>query len=164
MVAAARCRVLLGLGLVATSLFCARPAVPPVTRAERFVAALNAGDAATMLALTGDPFHFREQRWASAPDGSGFDLGAATDSVIRGEEPRRSFLVALANRVHIRGTTAATRPPTREALLARELAGSDPRWASLRLFVFLRGEGDVEHTALIGVDEKTGKVAALYVN
>lgn len=156
--------MLLQLALVAASLSCAAPSVPPVTQAERFIAALNAGDTETMMALTADPFLFREQRWASTSDGSGYDLGAASDSVIRGPEARRAFLAGLAGRVHVRGTTAASRPPSREALLSRELAGSDPRWHSLRLFVFLRGEGDVEHTALTGVDETSGKVAAFYVN
>jgi hypothetical protein len=154
----------LALGLLAGIVSCQAPPVQPVVQAERFVAALNARDVQTMVGLTADPFLFREQRWRSAPDGSGYVLGATADTSIVGTEARRAFLAGLAERVHVRGTTAAERPPTREALLDQELAGADPRWAALVLFVFLRGEGDVEHTALTGVDDKSGKVAAFYVN
>lgn len=151
------------LGLVVAAA-CQGPAVPPVVQAERFIVALNAGEVETLVELTTDPFLFREQSWRSAPDGSGFVLGASNDTVIAGTEARRAFLAGLVGRVRVRSATAADRPPTREALLREQLAGADSRWASLALFVFLRGEGDVEHTALTGVDEKSGKVSALYVN
>jgi hypothetical protein len=154
----------LTLTALVLGLSCARPSVPPVTQAERFIAALNAADTVTMLALTEDPLVFREQKWMSARDGSGYQLGVARDTVVRGNEARRRFLGDLASRVHVQVPTAVDRPPRREVLLENQLAGGDARWASLTLFVFLRGEGDVEHSALTGVDEKSGKVAAFYVN
>ncbi len=140
------------------------PVVSPVGRAEQFVAALNTADTGAMVALTDDPFTFREQRWVSASDGSGFQLGPARDSVIHGSEARRRFLAALAARVHLRATRASTDAPGREVLLANELKGGAERWQSLWLVVFLRGEGDVEHSAIAGVNEKNGRVAAFYMN
>ena len=145
-------------------LACAAPSVEPVTQAERFIAALNDGDTATMLALTEDPLVFREQRWMRVQDGSGHRLGVARDTVLRGREARRRFLGDLAGRVQVQMPTASDRLPRREVLLENQLAGADVSWAALTLFVFALNGGDVEHSAMTGVDEKSGKVAALYVN
>jgi hypothetical protein len=141
-----------------------RARVEPRIRAERFVAALNAGDIPAMLSSSSDSIVVREQRWTSAPDGSGFTLGAVRDTVLIGVEAKRSFLAQRIPTVRVRGTTAVERPPTREALLARELKESHPQWSRVQLFVFLRGEGDVEHIVIIGVDPAGNDVAAFYVN
>ena len=150
--------------LSAVTLFCERPAPNPRVQAERFIGALNAGEVDSLLRFSADTMLFREQRWESASDGSGFSLGAATDTVVSGAEAKRAFFTGLVGRVHVKGTTAVERPPSRESILSEQLNHADPRWAGLEFFLFLRGEGDVEHTALIGIDPATHTVAAFYIN
>ncbi|WP_025411065.1 hypothetical protein [Gemmatirosa kalamazoonensis] len=136
----------------------------PRAQAERFIAAVNARDVDALLQLSADTLLFREQQWRTASDGVGFTLGPPLDTVVAGTEARRRFFTDLAGRVHVRQPTAVEHPPSKSALFARELASADPRWSALTLVVFLRGEGDVEHTAMTGMNPRTRKVAAFYVN
>jgi hypothetical protein len=132
--------------------------------AQRFVAALNGSDTAALGRLTSSPLLFREQRWRQATDGDGFVLGAASDTVLASDDRRRAFLGSLVGRIRIGSATPVERPPSRETLLQRELTNADRRWSKLTLVLFRRGEGDVEHVAIVGVDPHTMRVAALYVN
>jgi hypothetical protein len=132
--------------------------------AQRFAIALNGSDTAALARLTSSPLLFREQRWRQAVDGDGFVLGAASDTVLASDDRRVAFLRTLVGRIRIASPSPVERPPTRETLLQRELANADPRWSKLTLVLFRRGEGDVEHVAIAGVDTHSMRVAALYVN
>jgi hypothetical protein len=150
--------------LAASVVFCqARPAELR-GRAEAFVAALNSRDVEAMVRLSADTVFIREQKWASAPDGAGFALGSTTDSVLTGHEAARAFYATLVARVHIRTPTATDDPRPRAEMLGGELKGAESRWGPLTFFVFMRGEGDVEHTAIVGIDPATRKLAAFYIN
>jgi hypothetical protein len=134
------------------------------TIAERFIEALNAKSDTTMARLAERPFFYRSQEWETAKDGKGFELGAVNDRNIAGKRGLEALLRDLIARVKIEARAPATNPPAKRALLKAQLRGANPRWARLRLYVFLRGFGDVEHIAIVGVDPVRLKVAALYLN
>jgi hypothetical protein len=136
----------------------------PIAAAETFVGALDDGDVATLVRVSQTPFAFREQQWTNAPDGYGFVLGEASDRVLTDPAALEPFLAELLQRVSVRSRSAAPNPSSRESLLAEQLAGAPAPWPDLELVVFLRGEGDVEHIAIVGVDRRTGRITGLYVN
>lgn len=131
--------------------------------AARFVEALNQGDLARMMALSSNPFLYRNQQWTSAAGGTGYVLGPASDQRPSGTRGRRTLFSSLVGKVRIQSVVPAEKPPSQPELRAQNLQGAAPGWAGLELFVFLRGFGDVEHVALVGVDKK-GKVRGLYLN
>lgn len=143
---------------------CQARQVEPRLQAESFINALNSGDVPRLLSLSADTLYFREQEWASAADGGGFVLGTAADTSVSGEAQLTAFYTQLATRARVEVPTAVPAPPPSDELLGAELKDADPKWFSLSLVVFLRGQGDVEHTALVGIDRMTGKVAGLYLN
>ena len=49
-------------------------------------------------------------------------------------------------------------------MFAEELKGNKKYWMSLNLYLLKRGEGDVEHIVLLGLDKNTNKLRAIYVN
>ena len=49
-------------------------------------------------------------------------------------------------------------------MLSETLRGVPASWADLTFVLFRRGEGDVEHVAIVVVDPMPGKVVGLYVN
>jgi hypothetical protein len=117
-----------------------------------------------MVALSGIPFRFRSQSWESAPDGSGFGLGAAAEQVAGNSTELDALLQEVTTKVHIAEPTPVPDPPGKEELLSDILRGASTQWSDLTLLLFRRGEGDVEHVAIVGVEPASGKVAGLYVN
>jgi len=142
----------------------ARSPLPTAHPAEAFVAALNANDVAAMLAVSATPFLFRTQEWASAPDGTGFVLTAARDTVVRSAAELEAFLRRLAPRVKVEGQTPSTAAAPRDSLLNNQLRNAPTDATQLDLSVFLRGFGDVEHIAIVGVQIASRRVTLLYVN
>ena len=164
---------LLALALVSAGVAACAPADSPapegsradaIRAAETFIAALNDENVAALARVSQTPFAFREQEWTNAPDGSGFVLAEAKDRVLSEPATLEAFFVELVQRVATDSRSAAPNPSPREALLAKQLAGAPAAWGALELLVFLRGEGDVEHIAIVGVDRRTLRVAGLYVN
>ena len=135
-----------------------------INEAEKFLLALNAKDVNAMLAVSGEPFLFRNQEWESAKDGIGFVLGEAKDKILTDKETLKSFFKELITKVEVEETTAAENPPDRSEFLENQLKGSPKRWLQLELYVFRRGFADTEHIALVGVDPQSRKVVALYLN
>lgn len=131
----------------------------PREQAERFVRALNADDVGRLVAVSESPFLLREQAWESASDGYGFVLGAVSEENYANREQMFRDLVARVA-VDSEETVGLRAYET----LTRELRGASLEWQRLDLFVFLRGEADVEHIAVVGVSRQTGKVTALYLN
>ena len=156
---------LLRASVFACLALCACQSAPlePGTAATGFVQAINAKDIDSMAKFAASPFRFRNQPWESAPDGSGFVLGAATERVANSSDELRTVLQDVAANVTIAEPTAVADPPPKADLLSEPLRGATSQWNDLDLVLFRRGEGDVEHVAIVGVDAK-GKVTGLYVN
>ena len=131
-------------------------------QAEAFVQALNAGNVKILMAVSADPLLFRNQRWQSASDGIGFVLGEAKDETVRGKKERKAFFRRLVGSVKVKKPEGS--PAALSSFEKEELKGVHERWAGLELVVFTRGFGDIEHIALVGIDPRSGKVAAFYVN
>jgi hypothetical protein len=139
-------------------------ATTPAVSASRFIDALNAKHVDEMVELSRTPFRYRNQTWESASDGTGFSLGAAQETVTDDVKELEALLRALTATVRIADTKPVADPPSKADLLSEPLRGAPPDWAEFDLVVFRRGEGDVEHIAIVGVDARSGKIAALYVN
>src|SRR5262249_22010030 len=77
------------------------PGPNPQSQAEAFIRALNAGDIKALLAASADPLIFRNQKWKSAEDGSGFVLGEATDQTLHGKKERTDFFQHLIGAVKV---------------------------------------------------------------
>jgi hypothetical protein len=137
---------------------------PPADQAARFVRALNAKDTEAMAEVSGIPFRFRNQQWASAPDGTGFVLGNAEERVAADAVQLDPLLRELATNVSIAEPNPVADPPSRSDMLSEPLRGAPSVWSQLELVLFRRGEGDVEHIAIVGIEAASGKVLGLYVN
>jgi hypothetical protein len=141
-----------------------QPAPRPIDQASRFIHALNAKDAGRMAEISGTPFRFRNQEWTSAPDGAGFVLGSAEERVAAEPAELAILLRELATSVAVASPEPVADPPSRSDLLGDPLRGASSAWTELDLVLFRRGEGDVEHIAIVGVEPISGKVLGLYVN
>ena len=132
--------------------------------AESFVRALNEKDVSRMVQLSTVPFDFCDQEWKSATDGSGFVLGHTSERVVKTSAELRRLFVTLTERVNIAETKAVTKPPSQRQLLETNFKTVSFPWSQLRIIVFLRGTGDVEHTALVGVEPTHSRIKAFYIN
>ena len=139
-------------------------ATDDVSLAKHFVEALNAKDVDAMMRMTASPFRLRDQKWETAKDGYGFVLGKSADRTVSGTRDRRQLLSEIVAKVHV------SKPES-----GNPLAKSDDAWkhvvkappeslAKLHFIVFTRGEADVEHLAIVGIQPRTRKIAFLYVN
>jgi len=117
-----------------------------------------------MLELSDMPFFFRNQEWKSAPDGSGFVLGNSTESMAHTANELRSLFFDITKRVRISDPKAVLDPPSQRDLIDTHVKDAASLWSPLRIIVFLRGAGDVEHTALVGIEPVRHKIKAFYVN
>jgi hypothetical protein len=152
-------------GLLSCLVLCGCQSAPvePRPAASAFVQTLNAKNVAGMTALAAIPFRYRNQPWESAPDGSGFVLGKTEDRVANSAEELRALLQGVTPSVQIEDAFPVANPPSKADLLGGTLKGAPSQWSEMNLVLFRRGEGDVEHVAIVGVDAK-GKVTGLYVN
>jgi hypothetical protein len=141
-----------------------QPTPRPIDQASRFIEALNAKDTDRMAQVAGTPFRFRNQAWQSAPDGAGFVLGEAEERVAEDPAQLDPLLRELAANVAVATQQPVVDPPAQSDLLSEPLRGASPAWAELNLVLFHRGEGDVEHIAIVGVEPVSGRVLGLYVN
>jgi len=151
------------LACLAASGACRAAPANPQDAATGFVRALNSKDVGSMTKLSGIPFRFRNQAWASATDGSGLVPGAATERVATNPDDLQALLRDVASNVTVSDPVAVTNPPSKTDLLNGPLGGAT-QWAGLELVLFKRGEGDVEHIAIVGVDGGSGKVTGFFVN
>ena len=137
--------------------------VDPGPVAASFVQALNAKGLPQMTALAGTPFRYRNQPWQSASDGSGYVLGPAQDRVANSSEELQALLRDVSGSVQIEDPSPVQSAPSKADLLNGVLKGAPSAWSEMNLVLFRRGEGDVEHVAIVGVNA-AGKVTGLYVN
>ncbi len=155
----------LRLCMVACLVLCGCQSAPvePGPVAGSFVQALNSKNVEGMTELSVTPFRYRNQPWESARDGSGFVLGKVDDRVANTPEELRALLQDVSATVQVDDPAPVENAPSKPDLLNGPLNGAPPAWGELNLVLFTRGEGDVEHIAIVGVDA-TGKVTGLYVN
>ena len=142
---------------------CQAVPVEPRPVAGSFVEALNAKNVEAMSRLAGIPFRYRNQQWESASDGSGYVLGAAQDRVAGSADELLTLLRDMTSSVRVEDPAPVATPPSKDVLLKETLKGAPSQWSDMNLVLFRRGEGDVEHVAIVGIDAR-GKVVGLYIN
>lgn len=121
--------------------------------------ALNAGDMQAFAETVSFPLAVRTHEWASL-QGS-YELTRPIDKMIGGE----SSLLSASDLAKVRMESEATDGSIISYDDVREnLEGSDYDWSNLTLIIYARGYGDVEHIVLFGVDDRSGKVKAIYYN
>ena len=131
--------------------------------ATQFRTALN-NNVNALVSLTQLPLTVIEQEWESAKDGFGFTLGHRKTVHIEQTEDLKKFLDTLAPRVTIEGNQAISIPLNEYDNFKTEFTGSVTEWRALKTFLFKRGEGDVEHIVLLGINPSSHKVQAIYIN
>lgn len=132
--------------------------------ATQFRTALNDNDVGALVKLTKLPLTVFEQEWESAQDGIGFVLGHRKIHHIEKIDDLKIFYEIFAPRVTIEGNQAISIPPSEYNNFKTEFAGSMDQWRNLKIYLFKRGEGDVEHIVLLGIYPMTHKVQAIYIN
>ena len=124
--------------------------------------AINANDFNILADSIALPLVIREQEWETAVDGYGYVLGAKNTFVVSNSKDLIEALRIL-ERVEILGEAPLGQDFT-IADFKGELSGIDQQWKPLDLEVFFRGQGDVEHIVILGLDKKTEKLRAIYIN
>lgn len=157
-------RLTLSLGLILLTLSCVNQPQTTKGSAVKFLQALNQTNMESMLDAAGTPFYYRNQKWEMAKDGVGFVLGEIKDQTIVDAPALRSLFKELTQGVRVQRTEPAENPPAKEQFFKTELKGLPQPLEGMEYFVFLRGFGDVEHIALVGVDPVSRKVKVLYLN
>ena len=142
---------------------CQSAPVDPGPVAASFVEALNAKNVDAMAGLSATPFRYRNQPWESARDGSGFVLGTVEDRIANSAGELRTLLQDVSAAVQIEDPAPVASGTSEPDLLNGPLNGAPLAWSEMHLVLFRRGEGDVEHVAIVGVDDRR-KVTGLYVN
>ena len=126
--------------------------------------ALNDNNINALIQLSALPVTFINQEWESAPDGYGWVLGKKSTSKFDTQTGLNKFLEVLSPGINIEGTKAALIPRTEYGRFKTEFSESEALWNNLKAYIFTRGEYDVEHITIIGVNPETYKVQALYAN
>lgn len=154
--------LLLAVLAVASPFGCgtAADSTEPAARAQSFVAALNATDPGAMAGLVELPFTYRTQEWAATDDG--FGLLAAEERSCDDRSCLDSLLAEIVQNIAIENPAVADTLAQTDARRDVFLAGAATQWSVPDVFAFVRGEGDVEHTALVAVGP--GGVRGFYVN
>ncbi len=158
------CLVGIGMAFLLASACAADKQDTSDTTAQAFVNALNSDNVEKMQLLTDIPFFIRNQEWESAPDGYGFVLGGKKDQKLENKNQLLNALKNLSETVEVEGEKPIPVQSPGGPSIKNELSGIESTWESLDQYIFLRGMGDVEHIVIIGVNPKSKKVQALYIN
>lgn len=124
---------------------------------------INSNNVELFESLTDFPLTVNEQVWESATDGSGFVLGKRSDKTIVKGSSSALEIKPLLESINIQGMSAITDGITL-SLFSEELTNQTQNWRNLDLVLFKRGEGDVEHVVLLGLNKKTKKLHSIYIN
>lgn len=136
--------------------------VTPSEQALQIRLSINNNNTDKLRALSSLPLIVREQEWESANDGSGFVLGPAKQLVISTDESFKKKIKSFLKSLQIEGEQTITDITLN--MFTSELGKQAGSWADLKLVLFKRGEGDVEHIVLMGLNKKTNKLKAIYIN
>jgi hypothetical protein len=132
--------------------------------AEKFRIAVNQDDVTSLTKLVGKPLSVFEQEWESAQDGTGFVLGARKSVQIDSAQDVERFMADFVLRLKIEGDKAVLVPQQEYSNFSEEFADTVNQWRNLKVYLFMRGEGDVEHIVLIGLHPESKKIHAIYIN
>lgn len=124
---------------------------------------INSNDVDLFESLIDFPLTVSEQVWQSATDGSGFVLGKRNDKTIVQSSSATLEIKLLLESINIQGMSAITDGITL-SLFSEELTSQTQHWKNLDLVLFKRGEGDVEHVVLLGLNKKTKQLRSMYIN
>lgn len=134
----------------------------PAEQAQQIRIAINNNNSEKLRSLSALPLAIRNQEWGSAKDGTGFFLGAAKHTLVSTEELFNKTIPSFLKSLKIEGEQAITDITLN--MFSSELGKNMNDWADLNLILFKRGEGDVEHIVLMGLNKKSNKMEAIYLN
>lgn len=134
----------------------------PTEQALQIRSSINTNNVDKLRALSSLPLIVREQEWGSAKDGSGFVLGAAKQSLISTDEAFKIKMIPFLKPLQIEDEQAITDVTLN--MFTSELDEQINIWDNLNIVLFKRGEGDVEHIVLMGLNKKTNKLNTIYIN
>ena len=134
----------------------------PAEQALQIRLAINNNNIDQFRTLSTLPLTIRNQEWESAQDGYGFVLGAAKLTVISTEEKFNKTIPSFLKSVQIEGEKATT--DITLTMLTSQLGPTINNWTDLNLIAFKRGEADVEHIVVMGLNKKTNKLDSIYLN
>jgi len=132
--------------------------------ATQFKNALNTNDTATLVQLIELPVLFIEQEWETLQDGIGFTLGKQNVSTLNNKQVLKDFIVKFAKRVDIEGVEAMLIEKGEYSNFKKEFSNNETKWKKLNVYLYKRGEGDVEHIMLLGLNPSNNKIRLVYVN
>lgn len=142
---------------------CSSNTLPSITeQAHKIRLSINNNNTDKLRALSSLPLIVCEQEWESAKDGSGFVLGISEQSLISTDELFNKKIEPFLKSLKIEGVQAIT--DITLDMFTSELGKQADSWTDLKLVLFKRGEGDVEHIVLMGLNKKTNKLKAIYIN
>lgn len=134
----------------------------PAEQAQQIRTAINNNNLQTFRTLTALPLTISNQQWESAKDGYGFVLGVAKHTIISTDDLFNKAIPLFLKSLEIEGKKTMTDMTLN--MFTSELGEKKNDWAGLNLILFKRGEGDVEHIVLMGLNKKTNKLNAIYLN
>ena len=134
----------------------------PTEQALQIRLSINNNNIEKFRALSSLPLIIREQEWESAKDGTGFILGAAKESLLSSDDEFNIKISTFLKSLQIEGEQAVTDITLN--MFNDELGEQVNNWDDFKLILFKRGEGDVEHIVLMGLNKKTYKMEAIYIN
>jgi len=144
---------------------CSKPvSVSEAQIATQFRNALNNKDITTLVRLLGTPLTAVEQQWETAKDGVGFVLASRQLKQIESAEKLKEFVIEFSSRAAIEGNDALLIMPSEFTNFKAEFSGAENNWQQLTVYLFKRGEGDVEHIVLLGINPADKKIHAIYIN
>lgn len=124
---------------------------------------INSNNVGLFESLIDFPLTVNEQVWQSATDGIGFVLGKRSDKTIAQGSSATLAMKVLIESISIQGESAITDDITL-SLFSEELGNQIQHWENLDLVLFKRGEGDVEHVVLLGLNKETKQLRSMYIN
>ena len=141
---------------------CDSNTLSPSEQAQLIRGAINNNDVKKFRELSALPLLLREQEWESAKDGTGFVLAATKQSLLATNEQFNKIIPSFLKSLHIEGEQAILDITLN--MFSDELGNQVDGWTNLNLILFKRGEGDVEHIVLMGLNKKTNELEAIYIN
>jgi len=142
---------------------CNNKNISSIEQAQLIRLAINNNDIEKLRSFAALPVIIREQEWVTADDGYGFVLGIAKQLIISTNEEFNRYFKTSINSINISGKKIITKDITL-TMFADELKGQKQNWNKLKLYLLVRGEGDVEHIVLLGLEPETNKLRAIYIN
>ena len=125
--------------------------------------AINDNNVNQLQSLSALPVFVREQEWITVNDGYGFVLGSEKQINLSTNIDFIQYFKLSINSVHIESEKVITEDITL-SLFADELSNQIQYWNNLNLHLLVRGEADVEHIVLLGLEKETNKLRAIYIN